>query len=108
MREHTDAVLSCQSWIISPNAAPLLTGAFATKLSTSTNPATSSPIRFHQLPAGRVPTAVAWAGKLGHLRAMVQQRPSESDSADDPAGQGSRGHDAPLKLEKFLPYQLNV
>jgi DNA-binding MarR family transcriptional regulator len=39
---------------------------------------------------------------------MVQQRPSESDSTDDPAGQASRGHDAPLKLEKFLPYQLNV
>ena len=37
---------------------------------------------------------------------MAAQRIKED--IDGPAGQGSSGHDAPLKLEKFLPYQLNV
>src|ERR1700685_41342 len=52
------------------------------------------------------PRPVAWAGNLGHLRAMAPQRTNED--TDGPAGQASSGHDAPLKLEKFLPYQLNV
>jgi len=39
---------------------------------------------------------------------MAAQRPGNNDSADDPAGEAWPGHDAPLKLEKFLPYQLNV
>jgi len=40
---------------------------------------------------------------------MAPQRTSEDDSADTAASdQASPGDDAPLKLEKFLPYQLNV
>jgi DNA-binding MarR family transcriptional regulator len=53
--------------------------------------------------------AVAWAEKLGHPRAMASQRLSEDDSSGDPVtGKPSAGDDAPLKLENFLPYQLNV
>jgi DNA-binding MarR family transcriptional regulator len=40
---------------------------------------------------------------------MAPQRLSEDDSADDPvAGKALSGEEAPLKLERFLPYQLNV
>jgi len=40
---------------------------------------------------------------------MAAQRTSEDNAADGPAAaQPSAGEDAPLKLEKFLPYQLNV
>ena len=55
-----------------------------------------------------LPTAVAWAGKLGHLPGMNPQRTSESDIEDLAAGTPAPGDDAPLKLEMFLPYQLNV
>jgi DNA-binding MarR family transcriptional regulator len=39
---------------------------------------------------------------------MTAQRTSEIDEDDLVAGQASDGADAPLKLEMFLPYQLNV
>jgi len=40
---------------------------------------------------------------------MAAQRTNEDNAADGPAAvQPSAGEDAPLKLEKFLPYQLNV
>ncbi len=40
---------------------------------------------------------------------MTSQRTSEIDGDDDLVpGQASAGDDAPLKLEMFLPYQLNV
>jgi DNA-binding MarR family transcriptional regulator len=39
---------------------------------------------------------------------MASQRATESNAADDPAAVQKRGEHAPLKLEHFLPYQLNV
>jgi DNA-binding MarR family transcriptional regulator len=51
---------------------------------------------------GTSPKVVAWDGKFVHLRAMTGQRGSEGDTED------KAGALAPLKLEKFLPYQLNV
>jgi DNA-binding MarR family transcriptional regulator len=42
------------------------------------------------------------------FRPMNPQRGSEIDEDDRLADQASDGADAPLKLEKFLPYQLNV
>ena len=59
-------------------------------------------------PAGTAPTAVAWAGKLRHVRAMTSQRTGEIDEDDPVTGQATADDDAPLKLEMFLPYQLNV
>src|ERR1700680_2346634 len=90
-------------------------------LSGSYSSMTVSQAQLHNLPPRRTPEAanifrsppcprpVAWAEKLGHLRAMAAQPTSEDNAADGPAaGQPSAGEDAPLKLEKFLPYQLNV
>jgi DNA-binding MarR family transcriptional regulator len=57
---------------------------------------------------GTAPTAVAWADKLRHVRAMTRHRTSEIDDDDLVAGPATAGDDAPLKLEMFLPYQLNV
>jgi DNA-binding MarR family transcriptional regulator len=68
-------------------------------------------IHFHSRlwPCGHAPTPVAWAGKLGHLRVMAPQRTVEGDTDDKAAAGGeSAGERAPLKLENFLPYQLNV
>jgi DNA-binding MarR family transcriptional regulator len=39
---------------------------------------------------------------------MATQRTGEIDEDDLVAGQATAGDDAPLKLEMFLPYQLNV
>ena len=39
---------------------------------------------------------------------MAAQRTDEIDPDDLLAGQAAAGDDAPLKLEMFLPYQLNV
>jgi DNA-binding MarR family transcriptional regulator len=79
------------------------------KLSTVANTATSSRIHLGGATLrGPSPTGVAWARKLGHLRAMTSQRTREIDEDDLVAGQASDGADAPLKLEMFLPYQLNV
>jgi DNA-binding MarR family transcriptional regulator len=51
--------------------------------------------------------AVAWASKFGHVRAMTGQSAMESRIHID-ANPASSGERAPLKLEQFLPYQLNV
>ena len=52
--------------------------------------------------------SVAWAGKFVHLRMMNPQRAGR-DQIEDAADTGSLASEqAPLKLEKFLPYQLNV
>jgi len=52
--------------------------------------------------------SVAWAGKFVHLRTMNPQRAGR-DQIEDAADAGSLASEqAPLKLEKFLPYQLNV
>src|ERR1700684_2330037 len=52
--------------------------------------------------------SVAWAGKFVHLRTMTPQRAGR-DQIEDAADTGSLAPErAPLKLEKFLPYQLNV
>jgi DNA-binding MarR family transcriptional regulator len=51
--------------------------------------------------------AVAWASKFGHVRAMIGQSAMESRIHID-ANPASSGERAPLKLEQFLPYQLNV
>ena len=45
--------------------------------------------------------------KFGHGRAVTAQRTREID-ADELGGRARYGGDAPLKLEIFLPYQLNV
>src|ERR1700733_11766796 len=55
---------------------------------------------------GARPKVVAWADNFGHLRAMTGQRGIEGDT-EDKAGSAAAER-APLKLEKFLPYQLNV
>jgi DNA-binding MarR family transcriptional regulator len=51
--------------------------------------------------------AVAWASKFGHVRTMTGQSAMESRIRID-ANPASSGERAPLKLEQFLPYQLNV
>jgi len=51
--------------------------------------------------------AVAWASKFGHVRMMTGQSAMESRIRID-ANPASSGERAPLKLEQFLPYQLNV
>ena len=63
---------------------------------------------------------VAWDGQFGHLRAMarsskpsegsaaVPQRASDGGGTAVAAGAVSAADQAPLQLEKFLPYQLNV
>jgi DNA-binding MarR family transcriptional regulator len=53
----------------------------------------------------RFADAVAWLRKFGHLRAMAPQRVMADDSEDTASPAAA---DAPLKLEQFLPYQLNV
>jgi DNA-binding MarR family transcriptional regulator len=53
------------------------------------------------------PDAVAWARNFGHVPAMVGQQAIESDIRDK-ADAAASPDDAPLKLEDFLPYQLNV
>jgi DNA-binding MarR family transcriptional regulator len=70
---------------------------------------------------GSGPKVVAWDHKFGHVRAMARsnkasygkaapgQPASAGDVADEAAiGPASASEQAPLKLEKFLPYQLNV
>jgi DNA-binding MarR family transcriptional regulator len=64
---------------------------------------------------GIEPKVVAWDGKFGHLRAMVRSRMARSrtasvgSAADDAAIDVAAANEhAPLQLEKFLPYQLNV
>jgi DNA-binding MarR family transcriptional regulator len=51
--------------------------------------------------------AVARPSKFGHVRAMTGQSAMESRIRID-ANPASSGERAPLKLEQFLPYQLNV
>jgi DNA-binding MarR family transcriptional regulator len=51
--------------------------------------------------------AVAWAPKFGHVRAMTGQSATENRIRLD-ANPAINGERAPLKLEQFLPYQLNV
>jgi DNA-binding MarR family transcriptional regulator len=53
------------------------------------------------------PTAVAWAPKFVHVRAMTGQNAMRSDLRHKPIAPAVR-EQAPLKLEQFLPYQLNV
>jgi len=53
------------------------------------------------------PTAVAWAPKFVHVRAMTGQNAMRSDLRHKPIAAAVR-EQAPLKLEQFLPYQLNV
>jgi DNA-binding MarR family transcriptional regulator len=51
--------------------------------------------------------AVAWASKFVHVRAMTGQNAIESDIRNK--ARAAIGNErAPLKLEQFLPYQLNV
>src|SRR5580692_6479538 len=62
----------------------------------------------HRRWLGAGPRSVAWAAKFVHLRPMTPQRAGR-DQIEDAAGTGSLASEqAPLKLEKFLPYQLNV
>ena len=63
---------------------------------------------------------VAWDGQFGHLRGMARSSKPSDGSAAVPhrasdgggtavaAGAVSAADQAPLQLEKFLPYQLNV
>ncbi len=51
--------------------------------------------------------AVAWANNFVHLRPMAGRHAIESD-IEGKAGAAAGGDAAPLKLEQFLPYQLNV
>jgi DNA-binding MarR family transcriptional regulator len=51
--------------------------------------------------------AVAWALEFGHVRAMTGQSAMESRIRID-ANPVTNGERAPLKLEQFLPYQLNL
>jgi DNA-binding MarR family transcriptional regulator len=53
------------------------------------------------------PTAVAWTPKFVHVRAMTGQNAMRSDIRHKPIA-AAVGEQAPLKLEQFLPYQLNV
>src|SRR6202162_3193901 len=75
----------------------------------------------HRRWLGARPKVVAWAHKFGHLRAMARSskasygnavsgpRASAGDAADQVANEPAiASEQAPLKLEKFLPYQLNV
>ena len=69
---------------------------------------------------GSRPKVVAWGGKFGHLHVMarsskpsagsaaVPQRVSDGGGTAAAAGTVSAAEQAPLQLEKFLPYQLNV
>ena len=70
---------------------------------------------------GSRPKVVAWDHKFGHLRAMPRsskasygnaapgQRASAGGGANEAAIEATAAsEDAPLKLEKFLPYLLNV
>jgi DNA-binding MarR family transcriptional regulator len=57
---------------------------------------------------GTRPKVVAWAENFGHLRAMAPQRAIDSDIEGDLAAGAATAERAPLKLEQFLPYQLNV
>ena len=59
-------------------------------------------------PAGSLPPPLRGQENFAMFAAMTSQRTSEIDSDDLVAGQASAGDDAPLKLEMFLPYQLNV
>ena len=56
--------------------------------------------------------AVAWAFKFGHLRPSVGIKPAGQqamgEDVQDKAETAAAGDLAPLKLEEFLPYQLNV
>src|SRR5579864_318137 len=118
MPEHTDAELSYQSWIISPNAAPLWTG----RLHRSSLAPVPTPNErlYSSATGGNQPKVVAWDDKFGHVRAMVRsskasyasaasgQRASANDAVDETATEPASSEEAPLKLEKFLPYQLNV
>lgn len=55
---------------------------------------------------GREPKVVAWACNFVHLRAMAGPRAIED--AEEKADSTDAVEQAPLKLEHFLPYQLNV
>ena len=70
---------------------------------------------------GSPPKVVAWDHKFGHVRVMARsnkasyekaaagQRASRGEAADGAAIEATvASEQAPLKLEKFLPYQLNV
>lgn len=76
---------------------------------------------YSSVPVGSPPKVVAWAHKFGHLRAMARSskasygnaasgpRASTDDAADQATNEPAiASEQAPLKLEKFLPYQLNV
>src|SRR6202049_1360203 len=117
MPEHTDAVLSYQPWIIPPMRRRSRSGACVFKLSTDTNTA-RVPVFIR--PGGSPPKVVAWDHKFGHVRVMARSnkaaygkaaasQASRGEVADDAAiGATIASDQAPLKLEKFLPYQLNV
>jgi hypothetical protein len=53
------------------------------------------------------PAAVAWTPNFVHVRAMTGQNAMRSDIRHKPIA-AAVGEQAPLKLEQFLPYQLNV
>ncbi len=55
---------------------------------------------------GSTPKVVAWASKFVHLAAMAGQRVIEDVEVQAVSTNAVGG--APLKLEQFLPYQLNV
>jgi DNA-binding MarR family transcriptional regulator len=93
-------------------------GAFARKLIIDTNTA-RVPVFIGD--RGRRPKVVAWDHKFGHVSAMARSskaafrtaasgRPASAGGiADDAAIEATvASEQAPLKLEKFLPYQLNV
>jgi DNA-binding MarR family transcriptional regulator len=48
------------------------------------------------------------SSKASYASAASGQRASANDAVDEAATEPASGEEAPLKLEKFLPYQLNV
>ena len=69
---------------------------------------------YSSVTVGSPPKVVAWDHKFGHVRAMARSNKASygnaaAGHADDAAIEATvASEQAPLKLEKFLPYQLNV
>jgi DNA-binding MarR family transcriptional regulator len=66
-----------------------------------------SSARYRRRVAHGAARAVAWDGKFVHLCVMAGPRAIEGET-EKKEGPARPADDAPLKLENFLPYQLNV
>jgi DNA-binding MarR family transcriptional regulator len=94
----------------SPKFTPPCPGGCIVKTNTDTNTANGVSIRpepWECAQNGQAWDAVARTHKFVHLRFMPGQHAIEGEIQDKAVAAG-RGDEAPLKLEQFLPYQLNV